>query len=647
MNRLRNLPIASFVAALATSWIATPATSQDVTELVPLDAYSFMHWRHDPDMAYMNECSGQIWTALQEARFDELVYQVLEANGATPQDLDQARGLADLTGQLLGEVDWEALVGNEFVYAELPQEPLPQSVPALPSLLFAARPDPAKVDELETSLSGLLRAADSLADPLQLALDERQHLDGSSTRTYSLQVADKSAYPLLQMAVRNDNILVGFGPAAFADAKAILDGDSNEKLVRTRRFRQAVGELDPQASSLYYVDSRRFMRSLKEQLIPFVEQRTDAPWQVTSILSEVLQMADMVETSVTTTRVEGLTLISECTTRYAEDAIAQGNPLYHLAVGGAPSSAALLDYVPAHADSFALSGDTDLRPLYRWVLGRVEDYVPESADGLLAWSGIQAAMDMDMEEDLLSWVGSPTVSFSLPPSQPGAQASWVSLSELRDPAGARKVLDRIEAVYNAVLPQVMERVRQELGRDAEMLPELTIGPSDGAYPSLRELRLQIKMPVGFLPQIPPITYGVIGNLFIMTTSQEALDTALATAAGEVDGLYAHPAFEDGLRLTDGPIMSASYQPVGRQIAETAAGIQMASSMMTLLGNQAGRKDPQAEAAMAMMSGTMSRIGRVLGAMDFLDDAVTWSQVRDDGRTVFARTTTRYLAPEDR
>jgi hypothetical protein len=118
--------------------------------------------------------------------------------------------------------------------------------------------------------------------------------------------------------------------------------------------------------------------------------------------------------------------------------------------------------------------------------------------------------------------------------------------------------------------------------------------------------------------------------------------------GDADGIDEHPAL-NGDRLPEGPMVSASLMPYSSRMEELRQGFQMATTFVTLGLDMAAKSNPKPEVRTMVkgLSGLMPRIAAIIQHVDFLEDGVSYSQVRDEGRALYARTTTRYRAPEDR
>lgn len=653
MIQMLPLSRARFVGALVALVVLAPASTPvfaqggtpQLAELAPSSSYSLLQLRNDPSMQFAYDANAKFMAAVQDARLHELLVDAIDiARAQGGEDAAQIGALVELMTSLVASVDWEALVANEMIFVEAAVKPVPGAPPFLSSLLFASRPDADRVAELEQSLSGLLGAASGLTEDLVLSFEERP----SGARLTSLHTVGDGQLNVMQLAVRDDVIMMGFGEQIFANALNILEGNSSQSLVRTRRYKEAVKVAPANTPSLMYFDTHQFLTWLGDFIPEYVAQQ-GAPPLVLAALHEVIGLADICDTAVTSTHGEGNDLIVESWTQFRQEAVDNDNPIY-LATAGGEATGELLDFVPANALSFSLSQDTDLRPLYRWALERVEYYLPKASDNLLALVGIQAAMDLSIEDDLLSWLGSETITIAVPSKRFVGTVDTVMISRLRDPAGARKIISRCQAVFDALVPPLLERLKEELSwnRTPSPINKLTLSDSHGSFPSMKQLEVSLgvaNLPIP-MPPIPTITFGVVGNLLIFTTSEQAIETVFSVAAGEEDGLWEHPALQSGDRLESQVVASASLRPVGQQMREVAGALGLAAGTLGLMAPQGDASQTVDVKVIGLITKVMQKVSIILHSLDSVEDTVCYSERRNDGMTHYTHSSTRYRASDN-
>jgi len=615
----------------------------DLTRVVPANTYSYMHTVDDPSMRFVTEHSMEVFQAVRDARFHEIALNLMREADAPRDDIEIAEGLIEMISGMVDSVAWGDLVANEVVYAEVAIPVMGEMTPpGVFSYLFACRPDTDKLPGLERSLAGIL---EEIADATpEMVMRQEVRPSALPTRVYSLAYDDgKQEWPFLQLAARGDILLAAFGAETFEDSLALLEGRSTDSLVDSDRFKNAVKPATADSPHLMYFDVERFIDAMFERIRPMVLSQTGDERHVRQALTDLHELVKFVDTSVTAMHAEDNLLVSECWTSFDPIAVANNNPLYESFASPAEASE-LLEYVPARATSWNMHGGVDLRPVFQFALDRLRAYVPESELGMLYLRGAEAVMGLSINDDILSWIGSESVWLTVPKRSGPAGEDWISISRLRDADGAREVMRRFTNVCTDVLPGMTDQLEYWASReDAVMfLPRIKIRDNDGSYPSLKRVSISFKLtqvPIP-LPQVPDFLFGTIGNLLIVTTSEDALQDVMDVAAGEAPGLWDHPAMADG-RLPRGNATSCSFMPVGRQIAESAQAFGTSGLMAASFIGQAAGNDPKGARMADVMAQMMTKISQVIASIDFIEDEVSFSQSRRNGLLSYSRTTTRY------
>jgi hypothetical protein len=419
---------------------------------------------------------------------------------------------------------------------------------------------------------------------------------------------------------------------------ALLSGDASDSLVRTDRYRGAFGPLSRDASQVTYTD----ITGLVDGVLGNMQEQVKGEPVAKAILDDLAGLVRGAGTVVETSRAEGLQLIHES---WRQQSDASADTPCVTACGNVPPSRELLDYVPADAWSFHMSSGFDLRPIYAWLLDRFKAYVPKAGDKLLAFNALLAAVDVDIERDILSWVGSPWVLMTMPARSdaPGAADDWLWICKLRDPAGARKMLDRVAAVYAVTVPEILARLQEEMG-GSPFVPRVQVGPSEGAYPMLTTAHVVMVQPFS-------VTFGLLGDLLVVTSSDATLTSALAVAAGEAPGLEDNEPLQQVGGLPDGPLYSASLMPYARDHAQALVEMSQVTGALdmglSLALGPAARKDPRVAAISRAVHGVLGRVVEIMRASDFRHHGVAWSRGGPDGQGRYRRDTTLFKSREER
>lgn len=309
----------------------------------------------------------------------------------------------------------------------------------------------------------------------------------------------------------------------------------------------------------------------------------------------------------------------------------------------APCSGELLMYVPADVLAFEMRGAVDLVQVYRAARERAAARSPVADNLLWAFDVLQAAVDLSLERDVLSWLGSEHLSMEIPSRRrhpTRGQTDTVLLFKLDDPDGARRCLQRAEAVWQAASPRLLDKTRALLARlDPDLRLDVRVVPADGLFRSLRRLEVDVAG-LPFPVRAPPLTFGVLGKLLVVATSPGAIEAAMAVAAGEAPGLHEHP-FAAELLQPQG-LTSAHLVRRGRQVEQLVGLLDMLQGTLTMPVHSG-----LGEGAATAFGEGCTRVRRLLAAFDFLGDEVAWRQSRDEGRVRYQRSTLRLRPSSER
>ncbi|MDG2148689.1 MAG: hypothetical protein P8N09_04105 [Planctomycetota bacterium] len=623
-------------------WPAAPSNAQ-LIRVVPDDAFLISYSPATDSFDFADDYSLEIIRAVIDARFDNLALEALEAGGMGPETSTQLRALRDVLYEIIDRVDWAALSENETVFA-MKTGGLSPWVPVLPmGTLLAFNPDLEAAPKLEQALRNLFSTV-ALIAPDSLSFKKRTRDD---TRIYSLHVGPFADQALAQLAVHENEFMFVFGHGFLEGALARLEGTSGVSLAETERYTAAFGDLPRDAARTTFVDVHGALSDAKEAILPYLGSQDRQP------LEDVIDLLDVVDTVALVEHAKDYEVVTQQRIRYRDEAVDARNPLYVAMFESDENS--LLDFVPAEATGFTLTSGVNLVPMYHWVIERIQIYGDPELEveaNLAGWRTIQAVLDLSFEEDLLAIADSNTVVFSMPAAYPTPlqPEDYVYMIELKNPAGARKLIRRLENVYEAGLPLLI----QYSGGSGE-LPNLEIRDAKGIFPGMKHVNMTIQAP-GFAIPMPQFTYGIVGNKLIFTNSQETLALSMEAAAEEVDGIDENATIKASGGLPRDSMVSASLTPYAERYASMQGAVQIMVTSMNMVLSTAGQVLTQRDAAgeknsaAAMVryaSGLLPRFSAIVQHYDFLRSGVSYAQRLESGRVRYSRTTTRYFEPHER
>ncbi len=634
------LPVALL---LSMAVLAPAAFSAQLARVVPEESFMMSHRVADESMGFVDEYNAEVLAAVHDARFDELVIEVLESGGLSSELGAQLRTLRDVMATLIHRVDWAALTERESVFC-MDMRPMVPWIPGLPSVAMAFSTDAKDVAGLESSLKNLLATVAAIS-PDYLAFETIAHEDTGST-LFNLRARQWNDLPVLQMAVRGNEILFAMGEGLFQSSLSLMEGRGGMSLVDTPRFATSFGELSRTAPQSTFIDVAQLIDDAQMQVMPFIGDDYNNKME-RDMAREFFDLGRVIDTVAYTVHAEELTVVGETWVRFDDQAVANGNPIYQALAS--PASNDLLAFVPADATSFSATKGFDLVPLYRWGLDMYQRYGDEREveQALVSWKSLQAVLDLDFETDVLAVMASDSIKIQLPSSVAGGMGEdFVVLTKAKNPEALRSIIRRTENVYAAAVPWLMKEIKE---KEPNMpLPSIKISDARGMFPGMKRINASMRLPMMSIP-IPEVTYGMVGDMLVFTNSEPALATVMETGAGEVDGIEDHPALLSGNRLTDNPMAFASLTPFGMRLAETQTAFQMVSGGLNFMLLAATENSDKAEVKTMVkaMAGMMPRVGSIISHLDFLEDGVSYSQLSEVHSAMYCRNSIRYLAQNER
>ncbi len=622
--------------------LPTLGPARRLMDVVPTGTVSVWHRRATAETALMDSYGFEVADAVLDARLDEFVLESLQAFGADQGLVEFLASWRNMFQSVSGIVPWRELVQREFLWAQT-MTPSFSTDMGIPSMLLACRPEPARLEDLERSVAGFMgSAAAFLGTNGKYEIHSEPSPAGQDTKIYRLSVPATGDIVLLQAAVHNNTLMLGVGEQYFADALHLLRGTGEvRRLNNTSRFEAAFSGLPSDAPSHEYLDVPLFLQGTEDVRTLLAEHPYNTG-ALQGFLNESFSLVDDIDTIASATHCDGSDVIKETMTRFDAD-IARHHPMHGVGMA-APASGELFDYIPADVTAFTMRGTVDLVPVWRHMQDEFKANTEWAEDALWAFGILEAAVDLHVERDLLSWMGSEHLSVTMPSRgkypQPG-ETDTVILCKLKDPASAKKAIDRAIAIFEAAAPRVFGGTQafiKDQGWNIKV--DATIGPAEGSFRMLNRLEVAL----GPIP-VPQLTFGVMGDLLVMSTSGEALMSCMLVAAEEEDGLSERPLGRELLAQHD--LASAELVPMGLQMAQQTQGLQGMSGMLNgFLGGMAD-DNPGLATGLDCMNDLFGRVIGVLDTVDFLDDSLTVSERREGGLARYERSTTRLLAPQHR
>ncbi len=696
--------------------VTSPSAAEEPEEWglaasIPPDAFFLSYTVHDPEAAWVEAYELEFFQAVLDAEFDQLFLDVLAPTFMEAEDIASLEETLTLIKERLFAIPWERMTDKGFVFAQRMYGDHEGSLQNQAIVGFEIEEGLREVHQGLVGGSFLLRDFLNLrvtiddgtevvrdtpdfSDPAEwgkiesvLGTDTAVYYDFTGFEIDSLTrdgVVSGEGITFFSLVFHQNSIYWAWNPNADDYTRDVvnLTRQGGEGLVETERFKKARSGFGS-GNAMVYFDLSQISRQFEETLARGWAMNLQARKSLEIDLSDqeavrrvvlqdldewghlseeatafrfafdLFEMVECMGPSMTLSRVEGDRLVAETVTTLYPPPPGETNPLYALLSGRDEAAMELLNYIPANATSFSVTGGADLGPFYRWLRERVETYIPDSEEVLAVFDGAQAVLALDLEKDLLPLLNSPTMTVSLPNSGGTSNmgGEWVSLSFIEDRDAWDDFNERFVTLTQTLLPFAIKNFKNEMDEVPYLdSMDLTVRPNEGAFSQFHKLTFVSAF--GF----ENVLWGRLGDLSVTCSSEDALTAVLETAAGDWPSILEEGPLQDlGVHL-DGEVGNLSYTNVARDIEEIRMALQIIGAQVGIVGGVLGKTMSRREgeedsgrvfAIINFVGGVLSRTGSVLSHVDYMTDQVNYSVVEDEGRSIRVRSVTRLLRPEDR
>lgn len=650
-----------------TGVLAVPAAAGDLERIVPTDVYLYVHSESVPGGEIIDGYYDEVFAALVDARFDESIVDMMVATSPA-SEAEKIRQIHEVVVSVVSEVPWAQLCEKEVVFAEAMRA---HANNFGSTILVASTLEPEVVPSANRGLLQLMLVAvqlgqglgDGLELDLQLVVTEegaRNVYTGDAVAAQGMRHAGRpgttleyaleiEGYDAVALAFQDDTMLLGFNLGCrdlVASCLALRGGEPTdvEPLTESERYRETMAMLPREgAASTVYLDFPNMFEPLQDFVYgTLVRKRAEPRWF--SLAEDAFSLFEALDSVGAVTHYDGYRQVDTSVFRWADDPATYANPLYLAGKGRGPVND-LLALVPAEATGFTVHQGFDLVPLYHWAQGMVREYVPNGNVLVGQLAGLEALFAVDIERDVLEYLGSPFVSVSLPPREGAtgmaAMGESITIQRVADPERLQALDERFETMIEAWMPVFQGVVGEHAGGNPFLGFEIEVGEPLARYPDVKEWAFTIPM-IGRLPMVT----GYVGDLAVMGSSEATLEHVLAAGRGDVPR-FAGGEGAAGLLPEGEPLASASMIGYDAMLQSLATGLGVAGSVMNWM-SMGMSGDAEAAPVFKAIGGIIPKVSRVLQSMDFFDRTVSYSELPgEDGLVCFTHATTLYKTPEQR
>ena len=484
---------------------------------IPADAALVAHSRKHDGQAFYNEQMERVWQAVEQQHFEKdirtLMKGLVQQNEGDPAEFDQQW---QQFNDLLLAVEWSSLFEREGAFAMKMSFPAPELI-----MLGLASPEKAKANFV--GLEKILKELIALAPEGELVFNTQGEGD-SVVHTIGFANAPIPVGDLM-LARQKDVLLLGFGQTMPEQALALLRGEAGQTLAETERFKAAFKQLPPPSDEAFFMDMTRFMGQLRAYVEagmsmsdPTGEALEPKIKELPGKIFEAIELFDYIAASSTTNDLKN-----------TEDVIAvlsdnaQSKPLYKVFFSNGTLKKPL-KFIPQEAQNCMAWSGVNLKSLYDVIIAFIGDAVPDG-EGLLAqWEEIKPTLPVDIENDILSWVGGEISYFALPAKSAYQPGPWALMISVTDEVKAREMLTR-----------GFEQLEPMLAQSNGALRDAKIEGADG-------FKVVVMPMLAMVPGLGSPTLGIQGGQLFFGSSPMAISAALETASGKTPDFSSNERF---------------------------------------------------------------------------------------------------------
>jgi len=603
MIMLRKIASLAFLICIISPASVRGAEKFTLGKGIPQDVFLYLHHVGNPERAFVTEHWRSVYKAFEEIQFGTKLHSLF-IDSVPEEDRPAFTENWNKAVQLLKKVDWFNLCDREMVIASRIKPPMPE-------FIFLGRSSPEHIEKNATALADLLAHAATLNEEFSV---KKTGSGANQQVTLHFESLDLQ----LRMIRRGDLLALSFDNGLSQQVFDMLEGkDETPSILDSPRFKNAMSKLPKAEDRLAFVDINGLLKGVgaaAEAIIPSPAEGTpgDVPDPKT-IVNKFLGHLEIFDYLASTGSMDGRTAKNEILFALSPDA--ESSKLYPVIANQKPFEN-FDKYIPAEAVGFRLWSGADLSALYKFIIEFVEKEIPGESP-LANLKKMEEDNDFDIDRDLLSWISGEIISIQLPAATPNAFSTKdsVFLLRVKDDQVAKEKVDALAKRLVTIAQQMNQPLMLQPVPDLKGFMSLT-------HPMLAML-------------LRPI-FGVQDGWLIVGTTEPALKTVLATAAGKHDTIAKSERFQKEGLIPKGPVSNMSYTDLsnlGTELSQMVAIFSFVGQMLP--GQQQGQlqapegAQPQESSPnAAMMSGMRSLLGMageiapVLTKLDFFQSSAS-------------------------
>jgi len=275
---------------LGFGWAALPALAKEsftLVSAVPDDVFFCVATRHNPERDFLAKYWGEVFDELKKSGVCADALAMISGIQTEEQQAEVQR-LKDKVTQLIEGVDWTALGGGEFVFAERWSSGMriggnvAMGPPDMAFLIRGTTGSAAKnYDGLVAILQSIAGEINGAAGKEVLLVEASTAANSKTASTNLLRTVENASELPIAVSLHGDVIVITVGKQMLTDVMALLDGDKSIKpIAADPRFRTAFAELPAAEDEMTFFDMSAVFKLHRAMLRKLADEATAEPGDV-------------------------------------------------------------------------------------------------------------------------------------------------------------------------------------------------------------------------------------------------------------------------------------------------------------------------------------------------------------------------------
>ncbi|MFQ5462224.1 MAG: hypothetical protein ACE5E5_06305 [Phycisphaerae bacterium] len=574
---------------------------------VPGDAWFFMDFGDNPENAWLDDEWSEVCEAFHKSGIHRDLISLVTSMASEENRADLEASIETMTN-LVRQVQWSDLFGVEASFAmRMAKLPVPYDY------IILMRGTTGSGKDNLAALSAIVREVASWS-PTHMTVTESNIAGVQMLRLGAVIEEDANAMAKkfgdirLHLFGKGDLIGVVFGGKPVCDdVIARINGEkTSDSMLGQAKFNKALKDVPAPEDGVVYVDVERLINGFSSIIDEAIKQKHGGTYgddkPVIKTIKRVLDLADVVDYSVTTLETQGRKQLAHEVARIHSDKL--NSPVCKIVLDRKPF-AKFDQYIPSNATSFLATGFIGIEQAYDTVTDFIKTEIPDGDDAddlpdgeqmITAWNLKLSEIGFDPKEDIFSWLSGEIVSVSMPPEvvTPMSSSDSVLLIRVSDPVKA-------QAKVNAAIDWIAGMMQG--GGQGLMITDAAVN-AEGFKEIVHPMLAMFVRPV----------VGVKDEWLIIGSSVAAVNKCLAVSKGESPSISECPRFKREGLCCDKPVHSISFTDTSKFGEELAGAV----GMIGMFGGMATAQIPDEEGKKMVQSlmGMVMKLAPVLQKLDF-------------------------------